>query len=100
MTWRASASRTSRWRFSSFTWLTRGIITSGCTFTPSRVTAQAASKTARTCIRVSSGIMIPSRTPRVPSIGLASCRASTRASRPSTSAMSAGHRAALGLRRP
>ena len=49
-----------------------GIMISGWTSTPSLATRQAASKMARTCIRVSSGIMMPRRTPRRPSIGLAS----------------------------
>ena len=66
------------WFASSFTLPTSGIITSGSTLIPFAWTLAAASKMARDCISVISGKMMPRRQPRNPSIGLNSCRPSTR----------------------
>ncbi|MNS58099.1 hypothetical protein D3C72_910060 [compost metagenome] len=56
------------------TWPTSGIMTSGCTSTPSRFSSQAASKIARTCISLISGKVRPNRQPRRPIMGLDSWR--------------------------
>src|SRR4029450_4469032 len=58
----------------------RGIILSTIGVPPSALTLAAASQMARTCMAYSPGLKMPRRTPRSPSIGLASCRSLTLAS--------------------
>ena len=63
---------------------TKGIITSGNGFLPSRRSSHAASKIACACISVISGKEIPKRQPRWPNIGLNSCNTFTLSRRTST----------------
>ena len=74
---------------SSFTWPTSGIMISGSGVLPSAATRAAPARMARVCIRTMSGIRMPSRTPRMPSMGLTSRIASTACSSSSASASSA-----------
>ncbi len=84
-----SASRMRRVSSSSFTWPTSGIMISGSGVFPSPATRAAAARMARVCIRTTSGIIRPRRTPRMPSMGFCSRIASTEWSSSSASPSSA-----------
>ena len=67
---------------------TRGIMISTRGSPPACLRSTAACMRARTCILYSPGLMIPSRQPRVPSIGLTSCQERAAARSTSSSAES------------
>ncbi len=69
------------WWASSVTVPTSGIMISGIASIPFLWSAAAASKTARACISLISGYVIPRRQPRCPSIGFSSCSCATRVER-------------------
>ena len=77
MTAFASASRIARSNLNSLLCAVSGIMIFGRARTPARAHAHAASTIARTCMRTSAGRWMPRRTPRRPSIGLASRMPST-----------------------
>ena len=78
--WRATGSSSSRTWDSSSRVAASGIMISTIGLPPSALTLAAASMMARTCMAYRPGLRMPRRTPRSPSIGLASCRSLTLAS--------------------